>query len=254
MNGGPTVAVIQARMTSTRLPRKVLLPLAGESVLAHVVRRVRAIPGVDRVCAAIPVGAEHEPVCSEARRLGIEVSRGPEADVLRRTRLAADSCGARRVVRVTSDCPLLDPEVAGRVLHEQTARGVPYASTALDHGYPIGLDVEAFDAAALRDADDHARDVYEREHVTPYLWRRPARYPTFYLDREPDRRSWRLALDTPEDYEVITAIIDRLGVAAAGFGFDAIEALLTRQPELLRPSRGVVQTPYETSLNSRASS
>jgi spore coat polysaccharide biosynthesis protein SpsF len=205
----------------------------------------------------LPDGAEHDPVEREARRFGgvattgaarrpggVATTRGPEHDVLRRTRMAADHCGATRVMRVTSDCPLLDPAVAARVLEGQARSGSPYAATALERGYPIGLDVEVVDARALRAADDEATDPYEREHVTAFLWRRPERYPAQLFDREPDRRAWRLALDTPEDYEVIRSIYANLHPADPAFGFDAVESLLLAHPELLRPSAGVAQRPY----------
>lgn len=234
-------------MTSSRLPGKVLLPLVGDTVLSRVVRRAAAIPGVDRVCVAAPEGAAHDPIEAEATRLGVACSRGPEHDVLRRTRIAADRAGAARVVRITSDCPLVDPNVAGRVVEAQRKRSAGFAATALDRGYPIGLDVEVFPIEALREADDLARDAYEREHVTPYLWRRPERFEPWYLDRKPDRRAWRLALDTPEDLEVIRRITERLLPEGPGFGFDAIEPLLLAEPEILDPSRNVVQTPYELS-------
>ena len=239
------VAVIQARMTSTRLPGKVGLPLGDRTVLDHVIGRVARTEGVDRICLAVPMGAVHDAIDEVAvRHPGVRVVRGPEEDVLERTARAAAECDASRVLRVTSDCPLYDPEVGAHVLRMHGEQKVAFASTALETGFPIGLDAEVFDREILEEARSKASDPYEREHVTPYFWRRPEVIPAAYLDHQPDRRAWRLALDAAEDLWVLRNIFRAFGPLGPP-NFRELERWLVDHPEALAPSRNVSQTPYQ---------
>jgi spore coat polysaccharide biosynthesis protein SpsF (cytidylyltransferase family) len=228
-----TVCIVQARMTSTRLPGKVLLPLMGAPVLVRMLERVKRIPGLDAVCVCIPEGDEQAPLVDQCRKLeGIAVTRGPEQDVLRRYAIAVEQTGATTVMRVTSDCPLLDPQVSGAVLAAKRTSGQPCARTSADVGFPLGLDTEVFDAEILLTADREATAPDEREHVGPFIWQRPERFPAVVLSRAPDRRAWRLTLDYREDYELISKVYERLYRADTQFGFAAVEKLLLAQPEL----------------------
>ena len=242
---GPTVAVIQARMTSTRLPGKILLPLAGKPILARVVERARAIAGIDKVVVAIPDGTAHAPVASLCATLRTPVVRGPEQDVLKRTLMAAEAHGAETVVRLTSDCPFLDPRASAAIVAAFHASGAAYASNAMESGYPLGFDTQVARLSALREADAEAADPYEREHVTPFLWRRPERYPALYLDHHPNLRHWRLVVDTKDDYEMARRVYDELAARDALFGLEALRDLFATRPDLLALNAQVKQTPYE---------
>lgn len=238
------VAVIQARMTSTRLPGKVLLPLAGRPVLWHVVERARRIPGLDGICVAIPEGDAHQPLAELAESMdGVVVVRGPEDDVLERYVRAAEVSGADIVVRITSDCPVLDPGIAGAVLAASRATGC-YARTAFETGVPLGLDVEAAPAGMLAECAASDPDDYEREHVTPFIWRRPDRFPAILIDRSPDRRSWRLTLDEQADYELMQVLFDLLGHDEPFFDLPRIERAISERPEILEINAGVADTGY----------
>jgi len=231
------VVTIQARMTSTRLPGKVMLPLGSGTVLDCVLRRARRIPGIDLVCLAVPDGAEHQPIIDVAASYDdISVVHGPEDDVLRRYAIAAKATNAEIVVRVTSDCPLIDPDISGTVLAAARATNA-CARTSFETGFPLGLDTEAIPAEWLLEADAEATEPDEREHVSPFIWRRPDRYPVTYIDRRPDRRSWRLTIDTVEDYELIRAVYDALGQSDPCFEFDAVEEFLNEHPELVALKR-----------------
>lgn len=242
---GPTVAVIQARMTSTRLPGKVLLPLKGQPILARVVERARAIAGINDVVVAIPEGSAHDPVADLCCELKAPVIRGPEQDVLKRILIAAEARKAATVVRLTSDCPFLDPQASAAIVAAFHATQVPYASNAMESGYPLGFDTQVMMITALREADAEATDPYEREHVTPFLWRRPERYAALYLDHKPNLRAWRLVVDTPEDYELAKRVYDLLADRDPLFGLSALRFLFTEQPALLTLNARVKQTPYE---------
>lgn len=232
---GRVVVIMQARMTSTRLPGKVTLPLAGVPMLNRVIERASATPGVDHVCITAPEGDVHEPIADIVGQFpDVSLVRGPEGDVLRRYALAADATDATTVIRITSDCPLIDPQVSGAVLALAQTTGSSLARTAPDSGYPHGYDTEFFSAELLRIADRNATDPYDREHVSPYLWARSEEYPSVLLDRRPDRRYWRVTVDTPEDYARICGIYDRLHPQNPLFGIRELEALYAAEPELLR--------------------
>jgi spore coat polysaccharide biosynthesis protein SpsF len=243
-DGSRTVAVIQARMTSTRLPGKVLRSLFGAPLLVRVVERVRRIEAVDEIVIAVPDGEAHEPIVALAKQHGFRTARGPEDDVLHRTRSAAEDARAQIVMRITSDCPFIDPGVSTAVLAAFRAAKVSYAATAMSSGFPIGLDTELMTIDALRAADQEARDPYEREHATPFIWRQPRRFSAIYLDHRPDLRSWRLAVDAPEDLLLAEAVYAALYPAKPAFELADICQLFARQPQLLELNRGIQQTPY----------
>jgi spore coat polysaccharide biosynthesis protein SpsF len=238
-----SVAIIQARMTSTRLPGKVLMPFGGGTVLRRVVDRVARTPGLDAVCVAVPEGADHDPVAEEAGRIeDTLIFRGSEHDVLNRYALAAVASRADYILRVTSDCPVISPQVCAAVLQMAKALG-GYARTSFREGYPLGLDCEAMPMDLLRLADQEASADDEREHVTPFLWRRPDRFPRGELTRLPDRRGWRLTLDEPADYEALTAMDAALGAHGSTATFEDLEQLLLARPDLLTINAGVMHNP-----------
>lgn len=200
------VCVVQARMGSTRLPGKVLMALGESTVLAEVLRRCALIPGIDQVCCAVPEGSEDDPVAEAAARAGAVVTRGSGPDVLARYARAARETGAAFVVRVTSDCPLLDPDLAGEVLDAVTAGEADYAANNMPPAFPHGLDCEAFTAEALFAAEAEATTSYEREHVTPWL-REGANIPRAGIPGPGGdcvRQRW--TLDWPEDLAFLQAL------------------------------------------------
>lgn len=208
----PNVAIVQARMTSTRLPGKVLEEVGGKTVLWHVLTRCAAIPGIDIVCCAVPEGPEQEPVAAEAEACGATVARGSEYDVLDRYYTAARGLGAGNIMRVTSDCPLIDPGLCGEVLAALLADpSADYAANNFVHRYPHGLDCEAFTWKALERDWKEASDAYDREHVTPWLRRVDGvkRISLEGPDEELGKLRW--TLDYPEDLEFCRALFPLLG-------------------------------------------
>jgi len=243
----PVVAVVQARMTSSRLPGKILKSLAGAPMICRVVERVARIGGLDQVIVALAEGADHDPVAAALERSRVMVMRGSEDDVLSRTASAARAAKAGTVIRITSDCPLLDPAVSGATLAAYTVArhaGIRYARLAFDRGFPLGFDTEVFAASLLYETEVAAKDPYEREHVTAFIWRRPEIYPSLIVDAQPDRRHWRLVVDTEEDYRLASLIYESLYEENPSFGYAEICALLERCPELLHINAHVEQHPY----------
>jgi spore coat polysaccharide biosynthesis protein SpsF (cytidylyltransferase family) len=228
----PDAVVIQARIGSTRLPGKVLMDLAGRTVLAHVIERCAAIPGINAVCCAIPEGPANDPVEAEARRAGAVTVRGPERDVLERYRLAAETLDAGAVMRVTSDCPLIDPVLCGEVLSAFHALGADMVANDIVAGYPHGLGCEVFSRAWLERASREASAAPDREHVSLYILDHPevALWGLIGPGGAVARHRW--TLDTPNDYRLIGAIMERLPPGPAGWSWRAALDVLAGAPDL----------------------
>jgi glutamate-1-semialdehyde 2,1-aminomutase len=227
-----TVAIIQARMGSTRLPGKVLMDLAGTEVLAWVIRAARDIVGVDKVVVATSVLSQDDQISEWCEGADVTCHRGPEADVLTRYAIAAKAEAADIVLRLTADCPLLDPHVCGQVLALLKHQGADYASNAEPRRWPDGLDCEAMTAEALYQADREASRDFEREHVTPYLRENRGKMKTAFLNCPiPGISSERWTLDTAEDFAFLEKIA-RLLPRDAPPSYMAILGILASQPEL----------------------
>lgn len=207
-----TVAIVQARTGSTRLPGKVLLPLLGRPVLEHVVRRVRRARTLDDVVVATTTTDADDRIEELAHLNGWPVVRGSEQDLLDRYLLAARTFRADRVVRITSDCPLIDPDLVDDVVAALDASGADYASNTLPpRTYPRGLDVEAVTTSALEIAGREDDDPASREHATPYVYRHPERFQLRRVAGTRDLSGHRWTLDTPEDLALIGRIFEALG-------------------------------------------
>lgn len=241
-----TVAIIQARMGSTRLPGKVVRVLGDRTVLAHVIGRASEASGIDVVVVATTDGDSDQAVVDEAVRAGAGVFRGSELDVLARYRGAAASFGAERIVRITSDCPLLDPDLLGGMLREfdiASRSGPPldYMSNALERTFPRGLDAEVFTRAALERAYDEASLPYQREHVTPYIYEHPGLFHLRSFRGLVDNSAYRLTLDTHEDWELLSAVFGELQRPGHRISTEEVIALLRRRPDLAGLNAGVQQ-------------
>lgn len=207
-----TVAIIQARIGSTRLPGKVLLPLLGEPVLAHVVRRVGRAARVDTTIVAATSSERDDAIAALGAAYGWMVVRGSEEDLLDRYLQAARASAADRVVRITSDCPLIDPAVIDEVIAGLDDGEVDYASNSLEpRTFPRGLDVEAMPLRTLERAGREDRDPASREHATPYIYRHPELFRLRAIRNADDCSAHRWTLDTPEDFELIRRIYDAAG-------------------------------------------
>jgi spore coat polysaccharide biosynthesis protein SpsF len=233
-------------MGSTRLPGKVLRLLGGATVLSHVVGRTRSVPNIDEVVVATTTDTQDDNVESEASKCGARVFRGSETDVLSRYFEAARSLNADGVVRITSDCPLLDPVLVKQMISRFCAsrkdgKKPDYLSNSLTRSYPRGLDVEIFTFAALERAQRAAKAVHEREHVTPYIYQHPESFAIEEYVGDVDFSSHRWTLDTPEDYEFLRAVFDLLGTDARSAGMHAVLKLLAEYPELTRINQHVRQ-------------
>jgi len=207
-----TVAVVQARMGSTRLPGKVLMELGGRPMLALMLERLGPLVGrgLDQVVVATSTLNTDDPIADVAAGLGTPVVRGSEADVLSRFLSALDQHPADTVVRLTADCPLIDPALVADALDLHAASGATYTSNTLVRTFPDGLDVEVVSGSALRQAGHEAVDPAEREHVTPFVYRRPARFELRALRIADHLGDERWTIDTADDLADLRAVVDDL--------------------------------------------
>jgi spore coat polysaccharide biosynthesis protein SpsF len=247
-----TGVIIQARMSSTRLPGKVLMQLpwgSGISVLGQVIRRLKRARSLDTVIVATTTGDEDDPIVEAAMSEGAEVFRGELDDVLSRYYHAAKEFGLDVVVRVTSDCPCVDPEVLDAVVWKREEEGADYASNTLQRTFPHGLDTEVFTFDALERAFSEAREPDEREHVTPYLYQ-SGNFNIAGMEapahlRRPDIR---ITLDVPEDYALLCAVYEFLYPASPFFDAQSIVSLFEDKKWLAHINEKVVQKKIPGSL------
>jgi len=229
----PVHAVIQARMGSSRLPDKVLLDIAGRPMLARVVERARQAKLLDNVIVATTIDAEDDPVADFCEAKGFPCCRGPVFDVLARYHVAAESFKGQTIVRITADCPLIDPDVIDRTIAEFVKQpAAVYASNRLErYTYPVGLDVEVFTRAGLDQAFKEAEKPYQREHVTPFFYDEPGKFNLVSVEAEGEYGQLRWTVDTPEDLVFIREVYQRL-TDRENFRWNDVLRLLQEKPEL----------------------
>lgn len=243
MQGCGTTIVVQARMGSTRLPGKVLLPVAGRALLSYQLERLRDSRRAAGLLVATSTLASDDPIAALCGREGVGCVRGPERDVLRRYAMAAATAGTRAIVRVTGDCPLLDPELVDEAIAaiEDRSGRPDFVSNMLEPRWPLGMAVEVATTAALLEADREATDPDEREHVMPFIWRRPERFRLVSLTRSPDLSHLRWTVDTPEDFDLVSRILAELYPRCPRFRMADVLSLLERNPSWSMINRHVPQ-------------
>ena len=231
-----TVAILQARMTSTRLPGKVLAPLAGQPMVIRQLERIRRATTLDAIVVATSTDASDDDLVAVLEANGTMVVRGDLDDVLARFIAAMDATQPDVVVRLTADCPLASPKVIDKVVTAFHDSGADYVSNTMKPTYPDGVDVEVVKADVLRQVADEATDPPEREHVTLGVYRRHDRFRVENVAGEQDLSSLRWTVDTPDDYAFVTAVYDALYPDNPEFEFEDVLAYLEQHPELNRSS------------------
>jgi spore coat polysaccharide biosynthesis protein SpsF len=236
-------AVIQARTGSTRLPGKVLRRLGDRTVLDWVVRAAMRAEGLDGVVVATSTQREDDPVAELAEASGVYVVRGSELDVLDRFLLAVDRHPCDAVVRLTADCPLLDPVLVAQVVGAwRAAPGTDYVATTLARTLPRGLDVELVRTSALREVGRSAV-AHDRIHVTSAVYAQPARFSLLGVVVAPTAEDLRVTLDTAEDAEVIERVVAALGDQPPAWR--DVVAFLRAHPEVVQVNSTVLQKRLE---------
>ena len=201
------LCIVQARMKSTRLPGKVMKPLGGGTVVEFLLYRLAKAKSIDKILLATSTEPEDVALAKCVEELQVGVFLGDEQDVLGRFHEAIQTePKADTVVRITADCPLMDPSVVDQVIADYRNGGADYVSNTIERSFPDGLDVEVFSRDSLQEAHKHAKTGFDREHVTPWI-RESGRFACRNVANVNDRSALRLTLDEPEDYEVIKSIV-----------------------------------------------
>lgn len=236
--------ISQARMGSTRLPGKVLRTARGISMLEFHVRRLQA-SGLP-VYIATTTLPEDDILEEHARQLGVPCFRGNSGDVLSRYHGAATQFGLDVIVRVTSDCPLIDGQLVQAGVQQYLAAQNPdlYLSNGMVRTFPRGFDFEVFSFAQLAEAQQHATSASDREHVTPYIHQnRSGRVQFAHITREPDASRFRVTLDTPEDFRLLHTLLEQYHADA--LSGEALVQLLETHPELVALNADIEQKKYD---------
>ncbi len=273
-----TLAIIQARIASTRLPNKVLLDIAGQPALAHVVERTRRAKTIDQVVVATTTDPSDDPIESFCADRNYLFFRGDQHDVLDRYYRAAQAYGAKVIVRITGDCPLIDPEVIDKTVYAffgqlelsasyqrddgvevnlepegatQPPAGFPpndFAANRLPppwgRTYPIGLDTEVCSFSALELAWKEAKQPHQREHVMPFFYDQPEKFRILLVNHEVDYGTLRWTLDTPEDLELLRRIFAHFD-GRNDFSWLDVLALFEQEPELAQINAHVQAKHYQ---------
>jgi glutamate-1-semialdehyde 2,1-aminomutase len=241
-------AIIQARMTSTRLPGKVLADLMGKPLLYVVCSRARKAHNLDLVAVATTNNPADDGVQQLCEQLCIPCFRGDENDVLDRYYQASKQFDADVIVRLTADCPLLDPSLIDKVIDDYRSGDFDYVSNTLQPTYPDGLDIEVFSRHALERAWREAKLKSEREHVTPYIWKQPALFKTHNVSHGENLSGLRWTVDEPQDLDFVRRIYGHMGVDS-DFGMNDVLTLLKARPELSGINTGFERNEgYQKSL------
>jgi len=243
------LAILQARMSSSRLPGKVLEPILGRPLILRTVDRISRASMLDEIVLATSVDPSDDPLVEVAERAGVNVRRGSLDDVLSRYLQVAEEIQPSTIVRLTGDNPLTDPAVIDWVVAEHQRTGADYTSNTIQRTYPRGLDVEAISVDALRRIGLKATDAAEREHVTIGIYRRPNEFTLHQVVQAPDRSNMRWTVDVAGDLAFVRAVFGALYPTNPNFGQDDVIALLERYPAL---SRTESQAEVEGSRHSRS--
>jgi spore coat polysaccharide biosynthesis protein SpsF len=232
-----TAVIIQARAGSSRLPGKVLELIGKQSVLEHVIKRCQKIERVNVVCCAVPDNASDDVVADLAQSLGAVVYRGSEQDVLNRYAEAAKMLSVETIMRVTSDCPLIDYQICGKVLKLLNESGCDYVSNNLPPSFPHGLDCEAFTVESLLKADEYAVEEYDREHVTPWIRNSDAIRKKNLLNADSNVSYLRWTLDFEEDLNFFRELNRYLQLLPGIPDYKQILSVINDHPELIEINR-----------------
>jgi spore coat polysaccharide biosynthesis protein SpsF len=237
------VSTIEARMTSSRLPGKVLKPILGKPTLELLIERLRRAKHVQEIVVATTINSTDDPVEALTRRLGVHCFRGSEEDVLDRVLKAAKSVQADIIVEITGDCPLVEPQVVDQVVDAYLAHKVDYVSNHLKHTFPLGLITQVFSVKILQEVADTTQDPADREHVSLHIYEHPEKYRLHNVESHlpPEYADIRLTVDTPKDYQLIRTIYENLYPSNPSFTLWDVLAFLKQRPELLQINQDIKQ-------------
>lgn len=243
-------AIIQGRMGASRLPGKVLMEVLDKPLLAYLIERVKKSKMLDSYIIATTEADEDIAIADYCQARDVPFMRGSEHDVLKRYYDAAILSRAENIVRITADCPIIDPNLIDQVISAHQQTGCDYTTNAINSSYPDGMDVEVFTFKSLERAYNEAKLTSEREHVTPFMHTNPEEFTLGYVKEDADNSHIRVTVDHVEDFELVKAIIEMLYPKNPLFGLGDILKLLHENPELMEINAKYTRNEgYEKSKN-----
>lgn len=236
------IAIIQARMGSTRLPGKIIKEIVRKPMLGHVIERLRKSRLINEIVIATTKN-KNNPILKITQDYGVKIFIGSEEDVLDRYYQAARRYKDDVIVRITSDCPLIDPEVVDKVIKYfiNSEDKIDYVSNTLKRSYPLGLDTEVFSFMALEKAWQEAKETYQREHVTPYIYEHPEIFRLANVENSEDLSYLRWTVDEERDLEFVRKVYERLYKEDEIFLMQDVLNLLKKEPQLMEINKEVKQ-------------
>lgn len=238
-----TCVILQARITSTRLSAKVFMQICNKPIIALVIERLKHCKKIDDIILAIPDTNKNDVLEEYARNIGCHYTRGSENDVLSRYYQTAKQFAVTDIIRVTADCPLIDPRLVDFMVGYYLTKKVDYAAIDTDKYFPRGLDAEIFSFETLKKVNKEAHQSYEREHVTPYIYEHPELFKIKFLEAEKNLRrpELRLTIDTQEDFNLVNEIFKNLYSEDKIFLAEDVIDFLDSHPELLLINKEITQ-------------
>lgn len=244
------VVIVQARMGSTRLPGKILKQVLGKPLIQFLIERLERIKLKNSIIVATTTNSKDDILIDLCKKLGISTFRGSEEDVLERFFQAATQSKADVIVRICADSPLLDPLLIDEVIEYFLSNSYDYVTTGLERTFPLGMDVEVFSMKSFQSVSEQAKAVEEREHVTPFYYRHPELFRIGIFKAKEDYSKFRWTVDTIEDFEVVSQMLEMLYASHPEFSFSDIIELAKNHPKLQKinshiQQRYVARTPNE---------
>lgn len=238
-----TAIIVQARMGSTRLPGKVMMKLLGRPMLDQQIERLKRVKNVDSIIVATSTAFGDNTIEALCADLAVPCFRGSEDDVLARYYDAAKSADADTLVRVTGDCPLIDPQLIDDMIarYDSESDALDYLSNTVERTYPRGLDTEVVSMSALERAHNEATEQPQREHVTPYIWQNPDKFSVAAYTDEKDYSHHRWTVDTVQDLVLVQKMFEALYPKQPDFSWHDCLALLKQHPDWVRINADVQQ-------------
>ena len=247
------VATIEARMTSSRLPGKILLDLAGKPALQHIVERLRRSRYVDEVVVATTDQHTDDPVEKLCRQIGCVCFRGSEDDVLARVLTAAQSVNGYLIVEITGDCPVIDWRHVDQLIAEFYSGEYDYVANNGPRSFPVGFEVQVFPVAVLEKVNQLTKNPVDREHVSLYIYAHPEKFRLHYVSPSPELfyPDLEITLDTDADYQLILAIYNNLYPSNEDFSAIDVIRLLLEYPDLRKLTNNVKRKYVENAIAER---
>lgn len=234
-------AIIQARMSSTRLPGKILKEVNGKPLLTYQLERIAQSNLIDKVVIATTIASKDDIIVEFCKKNSLEYYRGSENDVLSRYYETAEQYGGDIIVRLTSDCPIIDPSIVDETIQYYIESNYDYVSNTIERTYPRGLDTEVFSKEALEKAYKEATLSRDKEHVTAYMYSNPERFKLGYIKNKQDYSNYRWTIDTIEDFKLIELILKELYEENSIFYMSDVIELLKKYPKWIELNAHIEQ-------------